>query len=198
MGWPPCRMKILCCKVWLMPSARVPCNEAANKGARKTWTQSEFHTRQNFVRGQKPQKCIYRVYQPGDSQTSCKAWLTSTEQRRCSNEAKMQNLLKFAGVPKNFKPISAISGLTFTISWGLVEEMLLFNRFFAVVDICLTCKDIARQSCAMLHVWRFFAYRISSNQSPQPLLVQLRQTPACIWGTDCFQAQLVIVHPHYD
>jgi len=170
MGWPPCRMKILCCKVWLMPSARVPCNEAANKGACKTWTQSEFHTRQNFVKGQKPQKCIYRVYQPGDSQTSCKTWLTSTEQRRCSNEAKMQNLLKFAGVPKTFKPISAISGLTFTISWGLVEEMLLFNSL----------------------------YRISSNQSPQPLLVQLRQTPACIWGTDCFQAQLVIAHPHYD
>ena len=31
-----------CCKVWLMPIARVPCSNAANTGECNTWTQSEF------------------------------------------------------------------------------------------------------------------------------------------------------------
>ena len=29
-------------KLWLTPTARVPCSNAANIGERKTWTQSEF------------------------------------------------------------------------------------------------------------------------------------------------------------
>ena len=29
-------------KVWLTPTTRVPCSNAANIGERKTWTQSEF------------------------------------------------------------------------------------------------------------------------------------------------------------
>ena len=52
--------------------------------------------------------CI--VYQPGDGQTSCKVWLASDERRRCSNEAKTRNPLKFAdGVPQTRQPISAIT-----------------------------------------------------------------------------------------
>jgi len=29
-------------KVWLTSTARVPCSNAANRGERKTWTQSQF------------------------------------------------------------------------------------------------------------------------------------------------------------
>ena len=43
-------------KVLLMPTAQVPCSNAANIGERKTWTQSEVCTWQNFVRGQEPPK----------------------------------------------------------------------------------------------------------------------------------------------
>jgi len=43
-------------KVWLMPTAGVPCSDAA-----KTWTQSEFCTRQNSVRVKSPRKCTYSV-----------------------------------------------------------------------------------------------------------------------------------------
>jgi len=53
----------------------------------------------------------------------------------CSNAAKMRNPLKFAGVPKTGKPISAASGLKFTISSGHVEEVLLFNKFFPRLSI---------------------------------------------------------------
>jgi len=41
--------------------------------------------------------------------------LTSVERRRCSNEAKTRNPLKFVGVPQTGKPISAVSEPTFTI-----------------------------------------------------------------------------------
>jgi len=68
---------------------------------------------------------------PRDRQTSCTVWLTSIERRRCSNEANMQNTLKFAGVPQTPDPISAANGLTFTILCGHVEEILLFNKFFS-------------------------------------------------------------------
>jgi len=47
--------------------------------------------------------------------------------------------------------------------WGHVEEILLFNKFFPSVDTCLSCGDIAGQSCAMVSRWRFFASCIFSE-----------------------------------
>jgi len=36
-------------------------------------------------------------------------------------------------------------------------EILLCNKFFfPIVDTCLSCEDIARQSCAMVPRWRIF------------------------------------------
>ena len=55
-----------CRNVWLMPAAGVRCSNATNIGEYKTWTQSEYCTGQNSVRGKSPQKCS----SPGDGQTS--------------------------------------------------------------------------------------------------------------------------------
>jgi len=74
----------------------------------------------------------------------------------CSNAAKIRNLLKFAGVPQTTGSISAASGPKFTILCGHVEEVLLLNNFFQIVDMCLSCEDIARQSCTMVRKWRLF------------------------------------------
>jgi len=30
-----------------------------------------------------------------------------------------------------------------------MEEVLLFNNFFPIVDTCLSSEDVARQSCAI-------------------------------------------------
>jgi len=57
-------------------------------------------------------------------------WLTPTTRVPCSNAAKMQNSLKLPGVPQTNETISAVSGPKFTILWGLVEEILLLNKFF--------------------------------------------------------------------
>ena len=71
----------------------------------------------------------------------------------CSNAAKAQNPLKFVGVPQTPEPISAVSGPKFTILTGRVEDVLLLNKFFPIVDRCLSCEDIARETCAMVHRW---------------------------------------------
>ena len=75
----------------------------------------------------------------------------------CSNAAKTENPLKYVGVPQTPEPISAVSGPKFTILSGHVEEVLLLNKFFPIVDICRSCEDMARQSCAMVPRWRFLA-----------------------------------------
>jgi len=62
--------------------------------------------------------------------------------------------LKFAGAPQTNERISAASGPKFTILWKHVEEILLLNKFFPIVD---TCEDIAGQSCAIVPRWRFLA-----------------------------------------
>jgi len=58
-------------------------------------------------------------------------WLTPTTTVPYSNAAKTRNPLKFAAVPQTTGPISAASGLKFTILPGHVEEILLLNKFFS-------------------------------------------------------------------
>ena len=83
------------------------------------------------------------------------------------NEAKTRNPLKLSGVLQTTEPLSAVSGPKFTILSGHVEEVLLLNKFFRIVDTCLICEDMARQSCAfgaeMAIFGDFFASCISSE-----------------------------------
>jgi len=83
--------------------------------------------------------------------------LTPTTRMPCSNAAKTRNPLKLPGVPQTNERIAAASGPKFTILWGHVGEILLLNNFFPIVDMCLSCEDIARRSCAMVPRWRFLA-----------------------------------------
>ena len=84
-------------------------------------------------------------------------WLTPTTRVPCSNAAKTRNPLKLARVPQTNETISAAGRPKFTILWGHLEEILMLNKFFPIVDTCLSCEDIARQSCAMVPRWRFLA-----------------------------------------
>jgi len=68
----------------------------------------------------------------------------------------MQKPLKLAGVPQTDKPISADCRPKFTILWGHLEKTLLLNKFFPIVDMCLSCKDVARQRCTIERRWRLF------------------------------------------
>ena len=90
-----------------------------------------------------------------------KVWLTLTTWLPCSNAAKTRKQLKLAGVPQTGKRISEPK---FTILWGHVEDILLLNKFFPIVDTCLSCEDIARQSCGMLPRWRFLLLEIKKRK----------------------------------
>ena len=79
-----------------------------------------------------------------------KVWLTPNAGVPCSNAAKTRHPLKLARVPQTTGPVSAASGPKFTIFWGHVEEILLLNKFFPIVDMCHNCEYIARQSCAIV------------------------------------------------
>jgi len=93
----------------------------------------------------------------GVSVQRCKVWLTPTTRVPCSNAAKTRNPLKLARVPQTNETISAASGPKFAILYGHVEDILVLNMFFPTVDMCLSCEDIARQSCAMVPRWQFLA-----------------------------------------
>ena len=69
----------------------------------------------------------------------------------CSNAVKTRK-------PQTPETISAASGSKFTILWGHVEEILLLNSFFPIVDTCLSCEDIARQNCGMVPRWQFLRH----------------------------------------
>jgi len=111
----------------------------------------------NAQRDGRPAECRWRPL------FNAAVWLTPATTVPCSNAAKTQNPLKFAGVLQTRQQISAVSRQTFTILSGHMEEVLAFNKFFPIVDICLSSEDIARQSCAMVPKWRFFASCISSQ-----------------------------------
>ena len=53
---------------------------------------------------------------------------------------KKENQLKFAGVPQTGQPISAASRPKFTILCEHVEDILLLNTFFTIVDSALVAK----------------------------------------------------------
>jgi len=79
-----------------------------------------------FRQGARPPKMYKQCSSPEHGQILCKVWLASGERRRCINEGKTRNPLKFAGVSQTLEPISAVSWPKFAILWGHVEEILLF------------------------------------------------------------------------
>jgi len=101
--------------VWFAPTARVPCSNAANRRAQDLEDANWILHLAKFRYGATAAKNVYIVYRAGDGQTSCKVWLASAERRRCSNEAKTRNPLKFVGVVQANETILAASGPKFNI-----------------------------------------------------------------------------------
>jgi len=105
----------------------------------------------------------------------------------CSNAAKTRNPLKFAGVPQIGQSISAASRPKFTILWGHVDDILLLNKFFPIVDMCLSCEDTARQICAMVPRQRFLAtflrsvFSASHVQQVSDLHLKFALRPHHVW-----------------
>jgi len=109
------------------------------------------------------------------------------------NAAKTRNPLKLGGVPQTNEPISAASGPKFTILQGHVGKLLLFNKFFLIVDKCLSCEDVARQICEMVRRWRIFGDPLRPASGVQQVSdlhpkLALKATPCVeVWWTSNFR-----------
>ena len=93
----------------------------------------------------------------------CKVWLTPSTRMPCSNAAKTRKPFKFAGVPQTrqqSQPLVWRSSPYYEEMW---RRYRCLTSFFPIVDACLSSEDIARQNCAMVPKWRFFAPCIFSE-----------------------------------
>ena len=86
-----------------------------------------------------------------------KVWLTLTTWLPRSNAAKSRKPLKLAGVPQTGNRSQPLVGRISQYCGDIWRTYCCLTSFFPIVDTCLSCVDIARQSCAMVHRWRFLA-----------------------------------------
>ena len=69
-------------------------------------------------------------------------------------------------------------------------DILLLNEFFPIVNTCLSCEDIARQSCAIVRRWRLFgdflgpAFPASRVQHISHLHTKFALGPHHVWKYD--------------
>ena len=84
-------------------------------------------------------------------------WLTPTTRVPCSNAAKMRNPLKYLRCPKLTKLSQPRVGRSSPYCEVMYRRYCCLTSFFPIVDTCLSCEDIARQSCGMVPRWRFLA-----------------------------------------
>ena len=68
----------------------------------------------------------------------------------CSNAAKTRNPLKFAGVPQSTGRCQPLVGRRSPYCGNIWRRYCCLTSFFPIVDTCLSCEEIARQSCAMV------------------------------------------------
>jgi len=67
------------------------------------------------------------------------------------------------GCPKLTNWSQPLVGRSWPYCGHIWRRYCCLTSFFLIVDMCLSCEGIARQSCAMVHRWRFFASCIFSK-----------------------------------
>jgi len=74
-----------------------------------------------------------------------------------SNAAKKRNPMKLLGCPKLRKRSQPLVGRSSPYCKDMWGRYCYLKSSFPIVDMCFSCEDIARQSCAMVRRWRFLA-----------------------------------------
>jgi len=123
----------------------------------------------------------------GASVQCCKIWLMPSTRVSCSNAAKKRNPVKLVGVPQTNKTISAASR---PILSEHVEDILLLNKFFPIVDVCLSWRRYSPTKLCygaqQAHFWRFFrpVFSVSRVQHISDLLPKFTLRPHHVWKYD--------------
>ena len=84
--------------------------------------------------------------------------LCSTPQFGCAVRLpRRQTRWNLPGCPKLTKRSQPLVGRSSPYCKNMWGRYCCLTSFFPIVDACLSCEDIARQTCAMVRRWRFFA-----------------------------------------
>ena len=83
--------------------------------------------------------------------------LCSTSQSLADVHYQTRNPLKLAGGPKLTKRSQPLVGRSSPYCADMSRRYCCLTSFFPIVDTCLHCEDIARQSCAMVPRRQFLA-----------------------------------------
>jgi len=80
----------------------------------------------------------------------------------------------YVGCPKLTKQSQPLVGRSSPYCRDMWRRHCCLTSFFPIVDTCLSCEDIARQSCAMVRRWRFLATFFASCISSEPRAAHFR------------------------
>ena len=83
-------------------------------------------------------------------------WLTPTTRCRAVTLPRRETSWKLQGYLKLVNRSQPL-GRSSPYCGDMWRRYCCLTSFFPIVDTCLSCEDIARQSCGMVPRWRFFA-----------------------------------------
>ena len=86
-----------------------------------------------------------------------KVWLTPTTRSCAATLPRRETHSNLEGCPKQVNRSQPLLGRTSPYYENMWRTYCCLISFFPIVDTCLNCEDIARQSCAMVPRWRFLA-----------------------------------------
>jgi len=128
-------------KVWLTPTARLPCSNADNIGERKTWTQSEFCTWQNSFRSKSPGKCLYCTRPEDGAKHRAKfGWRQLSDVGAVMKPTRETRSLKFAGVPKLVNRSQPLMGRSSPYCDDMWKRYCCLSGFFRLSICALVAK----------------------------------------------------------
>jgi len=85
-------------------------------------------------------------------------WLTPTTRVSCSNAARCKTRWNLQGCPKLTKRSQTLVSRSSPYYGDMWRRYWCLTSFFPIVDTCLSCEDIAWQSCGMVPRLRLFVY----------------------------------------
>jgi len=116
-----------------------------------------------------------------------KVWLTPTTRVPCSNAAKSRNPWNLQGCPKLTKRSQPLVGRSSPYCGDMWRRYCCLTSFFPIVHTCLSCEDIARQSCGIVPRWRLFGdflravFAASRAQHVSDLHSKFTLRPHLVW-----------------
>jgi len=117
----------------------------------------------------------------------CTVWLTPTTRCRAVSLPRRETRWNLQGclkLPARSQPLVGRSSPYYGDVW---RTYCCLTSFFPIVDTCLSCEDIARQSCVMVLRWQFLTtflcpvFSVSRMQQISDLHSKFALRPHHVW-----------------